>query len=129
MFQSSFRIYITANVLIYCLVAVWLFPEGLAFGLVAIIVSLLLSLPVLFVLLISFFLVHKYSPGLLARWLLLALVLCFSVLIPPFFITRGEEFIANRELFYISTGLGFGAVLLQSFYLHKYFKSLHHENN
>ena len=129
MISSALRIYLTANILVYASFAVMLFPEGLAFGIIAIFVSFLLSFPALLLLLFCFYLIHKYRPGITTSWIVLGVTAIICIVLPMIILQAEFRHTEDYIFSYLSAGAGLGGIVLQSVYLHKQFKSLHHENS
>jgi len=123
MLNPSFRIYLTANLIIWVLFTIALFPEGILFGMVAMAVSSVFSLPAFLLLLVCFSLIEKHRPKLILCWICLLLTVAFSVCIPSFILNIDASWPNDSGFIWMSVGAGFGALLLQSFYLHKYFKT------
>jgi hypothetical protein len=126
MLQLSLRIYISANLTIYLFVASSFFPEGLGLGLVAVCFSALFSAPTVLLPFAGFTLLQRLKPSLVASWLLLLPMICICAVIPQLLLSLWEsgKMHIDKELFILCIGSAFTGTLLQSFYLHRYFKSL-----
>ena len=130
MFQASFRIYLTANLLVFLVFGLAFFPEGMAIGLYAALFSLIFSLPTLTVLCLCFFLLEKRRPGVSISWLILLLVVGFCAFIPLWlFNSQSDNLLGDEFLVALCLISALGSTLLQSVFLHNYFISLHYETN
>lgn len=129
MLQPTSRIYFTANLLVYLFFALFLFPEGLGFGFVALFFSVLFSAPTIPLLMGCFYLIRRCRPGLTGSWVLLLFTVGAAAFLPLIAFTILVGSLAGDHIFFLfSFGSAFGSVLLQSFYIARYFKTLHYEN-
>lgn len=127
--QPSFRIYATANLVIYLFFAIALFPEGLGIGIMAVLYSAFFSSPTLLLLWGCFALLKQYRTSATGNWilLLLAVGLCAFVPMTLLGIVVDGKFSIDTDFLLISAGAAYGGTLLQVIYIHKYFKSIYHE--
>lgn len=129
MLRFPVRIYLAANAIVYAFFGIGFFPEGLLFGFLAFFVSLLASVPALLILLCFFHLLERLRPGRVASWLLLALTTGVSAFSPAlcFNLSAFSFFERDNTMMWLSLSSAFGALLLLSPSLNKYFQLLHHE--
>ena len=127
--QASLRIFLSANLVIYLIFAIALFPEGFGWGILAVIWSAAFSAPTLPVLFAGFALLQRLKPRLAGCWLFLVLLIGTCAFIPQLLINLfdGGKFRVAGEFFLLSLGGAVGGTLLQSFYLHQFFKPFSHD--
>lgn len=129
--QPTVRIYLTANLITCLLFMLTSLPEGLGFGLIVSVLSILFSSPTLLVLYGCFSLLKHHRPSLTNCWLLLLVAVsicaCIPILLGDLYLTG--ELLIDKEFLLLSFGCAFTGTLLQGFYINKYFKSLHHQTS
>lgn len=129
MLEPSIRLYGTANAVVYIAFALMLFPEGLALGIFAFIFSSLLSLPVLLALCVFFGLIKRFSPGVIASWILLVLFVGFCAVLPFLVFGLYNDSLFGDQIFQLlGVGSAYLALLIQLPYIAKLFNNIHQKN-
>jgi len=119
------RIYLTANLIIYLFFACTFFPEGLAVGFLAVLYSIVFSLPALIVLWMCFNVIGRRKPNIFFSWILLLLSVAIGAFMAMLFSTVAVDNTFSNVLSNLSFAAAFCGTLLQGFYIQRYFKSLH----
>lgn len=128
MLRLSFRIYLAANLLLFFFFALFAFPDGVWFGLVALFFGAMFSAPAIVLLSGCFTLVRRWRTGLAASWLLLAMGIVACAFVPILLISLFEgSFFGDREFLLLAFACAFGGLLCQALPVHRYFKNLLHE--
>jgi hypothetical protein len=129
----SCRMYLTANILV-ALVFLLIdtdISQAIQISAAVFGMSLVFSIPAGFALYYCFKLVNKFEFTIITRWVLFIILLFITASIPYLFFSgmlSGE--LANKELlivFYFSEGSAFAAALLNSFAIHRHFKTASYE--
>lgn len=128
MLRIAFRIYVTANLLIYFFFALFLFPEGVGFGFIALLYSAVFSIPSLLVLYGCFYLAQRLRPSISGCWILLFLTVGIGGFLPIvlFSVLENDPF-GDTTFLLLSLGSAVGGTLLQIVSINRYFKILQHE--
>lgn len=136
MIRPSLRLYLTANALVYLIVAFWMLPEGFLIGFFAVLFSAVYSLPSLLLLAAFFYTLQIRRPNLRLCWIFLCTVAAGCSFLPLFLLgfEFGELTGEWPLLITASVGGGFGSLAIQSQSIQRYFKKLQtkplqHENN
>lgn len=127
--QPAFRIYLTANLAIFFVLSLFLFPEGIAMGVIAFSFSALSSVPSLLLLTACFHLIAHLKPGLGCSWLLLILSVIGGGSLPLLLLSIVDDSALKEDpVFLLSFGSAFAGTALQAFYINRYFKTIHHDS-
>ena len=135
MTKVSFRIYLTANILVAKVILFIDRPMTTAIGAcaMAFTVSMLFSIPAGFALYYAFKLIGFATQNTWQRWILYHVLLFFIAFLPYLVVSgflAGE--LGNNELLivlYLSEGSAFLASLINSVAIHRIFKNSSHENS
>jgi hypothetical protein len=128
MLNRSLRIYVTANILVYAGFALYLFPEGIIFGFLAIIISFLLSSPVILMLLLVFYILSRLRLQPVYAWIVFLIAIGLMAYTPVYFFLMDDLVDEETQLFLaISFASAYLSVAFQCHVIHKLFKSFSRE--
>jgi hypothetical protein len=136
MASLSFRIYLTANILVAIVILFIDAPLTVAFLASAMVFafSILFSMPAGFALYYCFKLIYAATESIWQRWVLFYVLLSLIAIVPYAFASAflSGDSLTDRELLivlYFSEGSAFAASLINSVVIHKHFKNTEHENS